>query len=151
MVFESRMPCAADRSGFLAKPAGPPPCSLRAQQSTGQACGIRMTITAERLQSLSEIDRHPGCADYRAQAAAPLLESLWCRRLKQFYVHLAFTPGFDALAVPMIPGHQRLRAASIGTSTQYGAMLRGRIPNEPVTGSTSGAKPVALTGKNVRC
>ena len=25
MVFESRTPCAADRSGFLAKPAGPPP------------------------------------------------------------------------------------------------------------------------------
>ena len=25
VVFESRTPCAADRSGFAAKPAGPPP------------------------------------------------------------------------------------------------------------------------------
>jgi len=33
VVFESRKPCAADRSGFLAKPAGRPKWLARTEQN----------------------------------------------------------------------------------------------------------------------
>ena len=43
VVIKSRTPCAAVRSGFAAKtPQGRRPGIRKAQQSTGQACGIRI-------------------------------------------------------------------------------------------------------------
>ena len=55
VVFESRTPCAAVRSGFAAKPAGPPPSIRKAQQSTCCSARLRSDNSVESSIRIAQV------------------------------------------------------------------------------------------------